>query len=62
MQEKHNINTANKSIESVAEFTYMRTKHNINTANKSIESVAEFTYMRTKLGNKIACMKKPRTN
>ena len=40
----------------------MQEKHNINTANKSFESVAEFKYMRTKLANKIACMKKPRTN
>ena len=40
----------------------MQEKHNINTANKSFESVAEFKYLRITQANKIACMKKPRTN
>jgi hypothetical protein len=40
----------------------MQGKHNINTANKFLESAAQFKYLRTTLANKIACMKKPRTN
>jgi hypothetical protein len=36
----------------------MQEKHNI----KSFESVADFKYLRTTPANKIACIKKPRTN